>query len=297
MEPAGLTEKIAGSTGPAGKYSKLLHRAKGPALVGFALLLASGSCTEQIDWDLDYMEEDLLVVEGKITNQPGRHEVRLTRPVFEMNGIPEPVSGARMEIADSRLTLHPLEEDSRRPGVYLTEPGFAAVINRGYRLRIALGKQRYTAVTFMRPVSEFQNMRVFRVQDDPPLFELYISDSQQPAIVRVALDWSHVRGYDTLPDTDNHALMYHYSLGGVDVNRLFPPDREHVRFPPGTVIIREKESVAPVYEEFLRGMLAETDWRGGVFDVLPGNARTNLSEGAIGYFTAAAVIRDTMVVR
>lgn len=267
-----------------------------PVLVVFALLLAPCSCTEQIDWDLELMEQDLLVVEGKITNQPGRHEVKLTRPVFEMNGVPEPVSGAVVDIADSRLALHPLEEDPRRPGVYLTEPGFSAVVSRGYRLRIALGEQRYTAVTFMRPVSDFQNMRVFRVQDDPPLFELYISDSQQPAIVRVQLDWSHVRGYDTLPGTENHALIYHYSLGGVDVNRLFPPDREHVRFPPGTVIIREKESVAPVYEEFLRGMLAETDWRGGVFDVLPGNARTNLSEGAIGYFTAAAVIRDTMAV-
>ena len=44
-------------------------------------------------------------------------------------------------------------------------------------------------------------------------------------------------------------------------------------------------------------MLSETDWRGGVFDVLPGNARTNLSEGALGYFTAAEVIRDTVVVQ
>ncbi|MEN8156659.1 MAG: hypothetical protein ABFS10_06900, partial [Bacteroidota bacterium] len=93
-----------------------------------------------------------------------------------------------------------------------------------------------------------------------------------------------------------HALIYHYSLGSVDVNRIFPPDREHVRFPPGTIVFREKESVSREYEEYLRGMLSETDWRGGIFDVLPGNARTNLSEGAIGYFTAGEVIRDTVVV-
>ncbi len=43
-------------------------------------------------------------------------------------------------------------------------------------------------------------------------------------------------------------------------------------------------------------MLSETDWRGGVFDVLPGNARTNLSEGAVGFFTAADVIRDTVLI-
>ena len=91
-------------------------------------------------------------------------------------------------------------------------------------------------------------------------------------------------------------MIYHYTLNSVDVNRIFSPDREHVRFPPGTIVFREKESVSREYEEFLRGVLSETDWRGGVFDVLPGNARTNLSEGAIGYFTAAEVIRDTVVI-
>ena len=43
-------------------------------------------------------------------------------------------------------------------------------------------------------------------------------------------------------------------------------------------------------------MLTETDWRGGVFDVLPGNAKTNLTAGAIGYFTAGEVFRDTVVI-
>ena len=77
---------------------------------------------------------------------------------------------------------------------------------------------------------------------------------------------------------------------------MFPPERENVRFPPGTLVFREKESVNGQYEEYLRGMVSETDFRGGVFDVQPGNARTNLTEGAIGYFTAAQVIRDTLVI-
>jgi hypothetical protein len=46
---------------------------------------------------------------------------------------------------------------------------------------------------------------------------------------------------------------------------------------------------------FLRGVLSETDWRGGMFDVLPGNARTNMEGEAIGFFTAADVLRDTIV--
>ena len=258
------------------------------------VMLTSVSCTEKIDWDLKYQEESLIVVEGKITNEMKSHKVKLTRPVYEMNETPEPVSGAVVGIYDGRL-IHSLREDDSIPGVYLTAPDFAGVVNKGYQLRISYGDLRTTAITFMRAVTPFQHMRPYRVQANPPLFEVYISDSDKPAIVRMELDWSHVKGYDTLPSQDNHALIYHYTLGSVDVNRMFPPDRERVRFPPGTIVFREKESVSGAYEEFLRGILSETDWRGGVFDVLPGNARTNLSEGAIGYFTAATVIRDTVV--
>lgn len=259
------------------------------------LILFSVSCTEELDWELKYQEENLIVVEGKISNEAGRHEVKLTRPVYEWNGIPEPVSGAEIFINDARV-LYPLTEDRTRPGIYLTASDFAGQVDKGYQLRIRLGDRLITGVTYMRAVSPFQLMRPYPVQTDPPLYEVHIADSDVPAILRLELDWSHVPGYDTLPPEECHALIYHYTLGSIDVNRFFPPDREHVRFPPGTIVYREKESVNGLYEEFLRGMLSETDWRGGVFDVLPGNARTNMSEGAIGYFTASEVIRDTVVI-
>jgi len=254
------------------------------------------SCTEKIEWDLKYQEENLIVVEAKITNEVKRHEVKLRWPVFELNGNPEPVSDAVVEINDGRL-VHALREDPSRPGTYLTEPDFAGEVGKGYQLRIRYGDRHITAIAFMRAVTPFQFMRPYLVQTNPPLYEVYVSNSDDgPAIVRMELDWSHVPGYDTLAHDENHALLYHYSLNSVDVNRIFSPDQEHVRFPPGTIVFREKESVTREYGEFLRGVLSETDWRGGVFDVLPGNARTNLTEGAIGYFTAAEVIRDTVVI-
>ena len=259
------------------------------------LLVLNLSCTEKIEWELKYQEENLIVVEGKITNELKSHEVKLTWPVFEMNGMPEPVTGATVQINDGR-TMHNLREDRDRPGIYLTAPGFASVVNRYYQLRIRYGDLLITALTNAKPVSDFQHMRLFPVQADPPLYEVYIPNSDEPAIVRMELDWSHLPGYDTLPPDKNHAMIYHYTLNSVDVNRIFSPDREHVRFPPGTIVYREKESLSGSYQEFLRGLLSETDWRGGVFDVLPGNAKTNMSTGGIGYFTAATVIRDTIII-
>lgn len=262
-------------------------------LIGQLLML---SCSEKIEWDLKYQEEELIVVEGKITSELMQHEVKLTRPVFEINGIPEPVTGAVVEINNGHV-IYTLTEDPSRPGIYQTSPDFAGEVEKGYQLRIGYGNRRITAIAFMRAVTPFQFMRPIQVQTDPPLFEAHVSNSDDgPAIVRMELDWSHVPGYDTLSEDENHALIYHYTLNSVDVNRIFSPDREHVRFPPGTIVYREKESVSRQYEEFLRGVLSETDWRGGVFDVLPGNARTNLSEGAIGFFVATEVIRDTVVI-
>ena len=42
--------------------------------------------------------------------------------------------------------------------------------------------------------------------------------------------------------------------------------------------------------------LLVSNGRGGMFDVLPGNARTNMVGDAIGFFTASDVIRDTVVI-
>ena len=76
---------------------------------------------------------------------------------------------------------------------------------------------------------------------------------------------------------------------------MFSPARERVYFPPGTNVNITKESLSDGYAEYLRGLLSETSWNGGLFDVKPGDPYTNLSQGAIGYFAATTVIRDTVV--
>lgn len=253
------------------------------------------ACNEQVDWDLQYQQEDILVVEGKITSEMRQHEVKLCRPVYEMNGTPEPVTGALIEIYDG-THIYSLSADPGHPGLYRTDSLFAAQLNRYYQLRISHDKKRIRAVTLMREVEAFQDMNVYLAQSDPPLLGAHIHDSEEPSIVRLELDWSQVQGYGALPDTATHAEIFHYSLNSVDVNEIFRPEQEQVRFPPGTMVFREKESVNPWYAEFLRGILSETNWRGGMFDVLPGNARTNMEGDAIGFFTAADILRDTIII-
>ena len=113
------------------------------------------SCDDQVDWELKYQEEDLVVVEGKISSERKKHEVKLSRPLYEMNGTPEAILGAQVEIFDG-TELHTLVEDPEQAGIYRTASLFAAVLNQFYQLRILHEDKRISAVTFMREVQPFQ---------------------------------------------------------------------------------------------------------------------------------------------
>lgn len=254
------------------------------------------SCQEKVDWDLEYENELRLVVEGKITNERRAHEVKLSLPVYEINGTPRPVSGAEVYISDGD-TVITLREDPERRGVYLTPGDMQGVVNKTYMLQVRVNDFECTALARMVGVTPIRFPTTYLVRQNPPLYELRFTGSDAPAMMKLEMDWSHLPGYDTLSDEQNHAVLYGFFFDAltVDVNALFSPPQDRVFFPPGTRVLLTKESLSSGYAEFLRGMLSETAWNGGLFDVKPGDPFTNLSRGAIGYFAATSVLRDTVV--
>jgi hypothetical protein len=132
--------------------------------IGFLVL---SSCSEGIDWELKYQEADLLVVEGKITNEAGPHEIRLSLPLYEMNGTPEPVSGREVEIFDGQ-TVHVFSEDPAREGSYLSPPDFSGEVGRFYQLRVRQGSRRISAVTNMVEVTPLKKPFIYLAQKIRP---------------------------------------------------------------------------------------------------------------------------------
>ena len=266
--------------------------------IGILLLfiISGKACQERIDWELEMANEVRLVVEGKITNERKAHEVKLALPVYEINGEAQPVSGAEVYLSDGD-SIHTFSEDPLRPGIYLSNPDLQGVINKVYYLGIRVGGYEFLAAAQMKGVTPIRIPNYYQVQQDPPLYEINFSGSDEPSMVKLEMDWSHLPGYDTLADEENHAVIYGYYFSEltVDVNELFSPARERVAIPPGTRVIISKESLSDGYAAYLRGMLSETSWNGGLFDVKPGDPFNNLSAGAIGYFAATTVIRDTVV--
>jgi len=206
------------------------------------------------------------------------------------------VSGAEVALYDGSDSIF-LHEDPIRKGVYLTDPDVQGVANRNYALLVKVNDFSCWAVTRMVGVSPIRYPMYYKVSDDPELYEVYFTGSDSPSLIKLELDWSMVDGYEALPDEENHAVVfgYYFSVLTVDANELFASNHDRVRFPPGTKAILTKESLSEGYQEYLRGMLSETTWNGGMFDVKPGDPYTNLSAGAIGYFSASSVLKDSIV--
>ena len=255
-------------------------------------VLATG-CEEQINWDLQSRDVKLLVVDGMITNERKAHKVRLTLPVQHLNEPPLPVSGALVAISDGD-TVYPLREYPPGSGIYYTDSTVQGVIDKVYYLYIKIDQHEFHSDGIrMVPVGPMQDFDARQVQKNPDLYEMVYHESQDPSMMQVYMDWSRL----VLPEEKEKARVWerYYTLKSIDVNELFEPAGEKVRFPAGTIVYRRKLSLTPAHQSFLRSLMMETEWKGGVFDVMPANVKTNMHGGALGFFAACSVVTDTLV--
>lgn len=255
----------------------------------FILLIA---CEEKINISLKSENTALLVVEGVLTNEKIKHLVKLSLPYQTINGTSQPATGAVATVTEGNNT-YPLTETPAGSGLYLTD-SMIAVVDKAYVLTIQYQGKPYFAQDVSVPVEPMDPLQ-YRSANKAQYFTLTLSGSGTGAnYVRHDINWKNT----PFCSTDTCAgLVIYYDLKTIDVNEIYKPSKTEFDFPPGSTIIRTKYSASPAYKAFLRGVLSETEWRGGIFDVERANAPTNLSEGAIGFFAVSTVISDTTVVK
>jgi hypothetical protein len=252
------------------------------------ICLSLPACEEAANFPLTTENSNLVVVEGTLTNENINHRIKLTRPYKTQNETPEPISGAAVTLKDETST-YILTESPVESGEYYT-PQMRAVTGRVYTLTIVYNEKEYTARDSSVPVEALEAIQYKKTGDR---YELVFSPSlQEPNFIEYTIDW---RNTDACTGACSGRLVY-YDLKTIDVNEIYKPDKEPFLFPVGATIVRKKYSVSTTYREFLRSMLSETEWRGGVFDVQRDNVSTNLSEGAVGFFAVSTVVADTTVI-
>ncbi len=249
------------------------------------------ACQEvPIDFPLQSQNLTVLVVEGILTNERINHRIKLSHPYPSLNGTSKPASGAVVSVSDGTNSAI-LTEFPVGSGEYFTPPA-RAVFGRTYTLSIQYQGKTYFAKDSSVPVEPLQALDYKKIND---LYALNLYEAGQgPNFVDHQITWKNTPACIT--STKCEGRVVYYDLKTIDVNENFKPDKAEFNFPVNAVVVRRKYSVSPAYKAFLRTVLSETEWRGGVFDVQRANADTNLSNGAIGFFAVSTMVSDTTMV-
>lgn len=256
------------------------------------------SCEKKIDWKLQSSGNQFLVVESIITNENIYQSVKLSLSLTDINQKPESVSGANVVIFDGE-NYFTFSEDTLQKGYYFSDQKFIAAINKIYRLSVIFNGETYAAITNVVAVSDFNPVSYNKNTNDS-LYYLTNLPSQfslnENAMYQILIDWSGLSQYSDSSYNQTHQLLYYYSLENIDIPEILAPQTESIYFPKGSIITQRKYSLTYSHAQFIRSLLLETNWRGGVFDLEQGNVTTNLSNGALGFFAACSVIQKQVIV-
>ena len=257
------------------------------------------SCQEEIELD-DYANDPRLVVEGGITNEYRRHEVKLSLSGDYRGRAPyEKVGGALVSITDGSSVFF-LEETEK--GVYKTD-SLAGLPGRVYTLAIEWDEEQYQASDTMGPVPPPFTTVDFVDEVDHSTMEYRRHQFGFPEANR----WQVIVGPpDTLlrpvntsmlglqigvdVDTAGAYTFNFFTHPNIEVNGLMNFEEAHFYgFNPGRTVTQKRFSLSAPYYQYLRALFSETEWRGTLFDSTPGEVKGNVSNGGLGYFSAQAV--------
>lgn len=264
-------------------------------ITGLVLLLLG--CEKATETDYKNIPPDVIVVDGIITNEQKAQMVRLTHPVVNPNDTPLPVAGAVVMIYDADSVWN-LSESPTNPGYYYSPVWFLPVVGRTYTLLINTDDKSLTAKAVMTKPFAFFKARYAKGNND--LYHILPASNpynpNRAAMYKVNLDWSFLPSYREQNPEDCKAVVFYYTLPTLDVNEILAPTSETVWFPAGTHVVETRYSLSDEHAAFIRAMLLNTTWNGGLFDGDQASLPTNLNDGGVGFFGACGVATRTFFV-
>lgn len=255
---------------------------------GCFLLFLCISCEQETTWDFGNSESHV-VVDAIITSEYKPQEVFIYQSPGGLNEEVVYINNAHIFVTNGTDTA--FFEPTGNSGRYQSNV-FATTVDQTYMMVIQIGDYSDTAYASMIPITPFKNDTVYKANN---LYKFIYAGSDLPAMTEVYYDWSHLKNYcETYGSC--YAKSVHYTLNNIDIAEEFGPDKQEIWFPSGTTLIRKKYSLSSDHEKFVRSLLMETEWRGGLFDVEQGNVPSNFSNNTKGFFAVCMVLNDTTVV-
>jgi len=289
------------------KYKDMTTKLKYFAIT--ATLAMAVSCTEKIDINLDNTDVKVIIY-GSITTDTVAHRISITQSAdYYSNTPPKGISGATVTITDGE-NVYPLTESITEPGIYLTQPNVYGLPGKTYTIHaenVAINGssdfKEYTAHSSIPTLPEnYQNIyldSINVVYNDNWDGWIVNGWANEPAdqrnfyMFRVYInDVSYSDSLNNLMISDDK-LINGSSTNGAALYFIQEPDT----LKAGYKVTLELCVINEDHFRFLYEAQTSSQPQIPVFSAPPANARTNLNNGAIGYFSAFAIIKSSYIVK
>ncbi len=276
-----------------------------PLYIIAILGVITSSCTERIEVELD-STYTRLVVYGEITTEARAHQVRLSKSADYFSNQPAPpVENAvvRLNFDDQSLVLQENE-----PGIYETPSDFFGIPGKTYSLVINSvdidengEDEEYTAESFLPAVGKLDSITLKYTENSFfSGWEVQVW-AWDPADAKNFYAFKSIKNGVLQSDTLNEIIVQsddffdgNYTYG---ITSQFLDDaKENEKALPGDTITFQLDGITEDYYVFILEAQAEAFGSNPLFSGPPANVVSNISNGAIGYFTAYSLDRASKVV-
>jgi hypothetical protein len=255
--------------------------------------LGFSSCEQVIDLSLESSVSQV-VVEGNITDLLEKQEVRISRSVAydESNAYPA-VTGAAVVVTDDAGGSWTFAET--QPGTY-SFPSFKGVPGHTYTLTVNANGRQYIATSTLPQQTTLDSISIKSFDfggDDNRQVQVHYSD---PA--GVANQYRYVVKVNGKQEKAVYAENDRFTDGNHVTSVLFYPDDDDDNFKLkiGDTVEVEMQCIdKDVFTYWFTLMQQSQNGPGG--GTIPGNPPSNLSNGALGYFSAHTSATKTLVVK
>jgi hypothetical protein len=253
------------------------------------------SCEKTVFLDLDQTPSKI-VIEGLVTNQPGYQFVKVTRTVdFYETGETPRITDATVLVEDDLgnqfVYIHNPNNHPDSTGYYLPVIPFVGESDRTYYLTVDVNGEQYEASDKLYDVTAIDSLE-YQVnideEDDPK------DDGKFYEVLMYAKEPQETNDYYLFKFFRNDSLVLYNPSDiyfsddktlGEEINGVPSP----VFYAPGDSARVEMYSLSRTGYVFYNDLFNLINNDGGMFSPPPANSRTNLSNGALGFFQVSSV--------
>ncbi len=257
-------------------------------LYSVLLILLFNACEEVVNIPLRNTVPGV-VIEGSVTTLPGPYKVIMSQTTDYYNpGMIKHLSGALVFVKDSEGHYWYFQE--KKQGLYENSQ-FTGIPGLTYHLQIEWNRHVYTASSVMQEPVPIDSLHVqffpgSRFADAGYFIIIYFTDPPGKGnYYRIKM----MRGEKT------NTVIYVLDDQLTDGNQI-PFYLYGASYQPGDTAIVELQSIDRGVYEYLLTLSTVTSSSQPGSTSTPANPTTNLSGGALGYFGALAISRDTVII-